>query len=158
MCLFPTTVPAAVWLFYRRPKHTTDDTTTTTTRDTKPGSFAIARPVPRVEYVGSAHLAGLRCSSRARARSCGVSRREAHGRLKHKPPQRRSEMWLGMRDVPRGTGSVLSCSMVVLTTPRRLPWPNRVGSTRNFHNKSIQPFVRTRSPTPAERCQPVVVF
>ena len=52
---FPTTVPAAVCLFCRRPKHTTDDTTTTKTRDTKPGSFAIARPVPCVERVGSGH-------------------------------------------------------------------------------------------------------
>ena len=97
-------------------------------------------------------------SSSARARTCGVSRREAHGRLKHKPPQRRSEMWLGMWDVPRGMGSVLSCSMLVLTTPRRLPWPNRAGSTRNVHNNSIQPFVRTRSPTPVERCQSVVFW
>ena len=32
-----------------------DDTTTTTTRDTKPGSFAIAHPVPRVKRVGSGH-------------------------------------------------------------------------------------------------------
>ena len=154
MCLFPTTVPTAVWLFCRRPKHTIDDTTTTTTRNTKPGSFAIARPVSRVECVDSGH-AGLWCSSRVRARSCGVSRREVHGRLKDKPPQRRSEVWLGMWDVPRGTGLVLSCSKIVITTPRRLPWPNRVGSTRNVHNNSIQQFMRTRSPTPVERFQSV---
>ena len=90
-------------------------------------------------------MAGLWCSSRARARSCGVSRREAHGRLRHKPPQLRGGMWLGMWDVPRGTGSFSSCSMIVLTIPRRLPWPNRAGSTRYVHNNSIQPFVRTRS-------------
>ena len=49
-------------------------------------------------------------------------------------------MWLGMWDVPRGTGSVSRCSMIVLKIPRRLPWPNRTGSTRNVHNNSIQPF------------------
>ena len=65
--LFPTTVPAAVWLFCRRPKHTTDDTTTTTTRDTKPGSFAIARPVPRVECVGSGHGGAVVLVLRARS-------------------------------------------------------------------------------------------
>ena len=63
-----------------------------------------------------------------------------------------------MWDVPRGTGSVSSCSMIVLTIPRRLPWPNRAGSTRNVHNSSIQPFVRTHSLTPVERCQPVVFW
>ena len=103
-------------------------------------------------------MAGLWCSSRARARSCGVSRREAHGCSKHKLPQLRRGMWLGIWDVPRGTGSVSSCSMIVLTIPRRLPWLNRAGSTRNFHNNSIQPFVRTCSPTPVERCQSVVLW
>ena len=103
-------------------------------------------------------MAGLWCSSRARARSCGVSHREAHGRLKHKPPQRCGGMWLGMWDVPRGTGSVSRCSMIVLKMPRRLSWPNRAGSARYVHNNSIQPFVRTRSPTPVERCQPVVFW
>ena len=100
-------------------------------------------------------MAGLWCSSLARARSCGVPRREAHGHLKHKPPHRRGGMWLGMWDVLRGTGSVSSCSIIVLTITRRLPWPNRAGSTRNVHDNSIQPFARTRTPTPVERCQPV---
>ena len=81
-------------------------------------------------------MAGLWCSSRARARSCGVSRREAHGRLKDKPPQRRGGMWLGMWDAPRGTGAVFSCFMIVLNIPRRLRWPNRAGSTRNVDNNS----------------------
>ena len=48
--------------------------------------------------------------------------------------------------------------MIVLTTPRQLPWPNRAVSTRNIHNNSIQPFVRTRSPKPVERCKPVVFW
>ena len=67
MCLFPTTVPAAVCLFCRRPKYTTDDTTTTTTRDTKPGSSAIARPAPRVDCVGSGHGGAVVLVSRARS-------------------------------------------------------------------------------------------
>ena len=65
--LFPTTVPATVCLFCRRPKHTTDDTTTTTTRDTKPGSSAIARPAPRVDCVGSGHGGAVVLVSRARS-------------------------------------------------------------------------------------------
>ena len=67
-------------------------------------------------------------------------------------------MRLGMWDVPRGTGSVSRCFVIVLKIPRRLIWPNRAGSTRYVHNNSIQPFVRTRSPTPVERCQPVVFW
>ena len=67
MYLFPTTVPAVVCLFCRRPKHTTDDTTTTKTRDTKPGSFVIARLVPRVERVGSGHGGAVVLVSRARS-------------------------------------------------------------------------------------------
>ena len=27
--------------------------------------------------------------------------------------------------------------MIVLKIPRRLPWPNRAGSTRNVHNNSM---------------------
>ena len=48
--------------------------------------------------------------------------------------------------------------MIVLTITRRLPLPNRAGSTRNVHNNLIQPFVRTRLPTPVERYQPVVFW
>ena len=96
VCLFPTTtVPAAVWLFCRGPKHTTDDTTTTTTRGKKMPRRARSRAPSRAWNVRAAvdhavDMAGLWwCSSpRARARSCGASRREAQGRLKHKPPQR----------------------------------------------------------------------
>ena len=51
----------------RRPKHTTDDTTTATTRDTKPGSFAIARPAPRVECMGSGHGGAVVLVSRVRS-------------------------------------------------------------------------------------------
>ena len=65
--LFPTTVPAAVWLFCRRPKHTTDDTTTTTTRDKKNAPCAIARPIPRVECVASGHGGAVVLVSRARS-------------------------------------------------------------------------------------------
>ena len=133
--LFPTTVPAAVWLFCRRPKHTTDDTTTTTTRDKKTPR-ARSRAPSRAWNVWPVDMAGLWCSSRARARSCGASRREAQGHLNHKPPQRRGGMWLGMWDVPRGTWSVFSCSMIVLNIPRRLRWSNRAGSKRNVHNNS----------------------
>ena len=133
--LFPTTVPAAVWLFCRRPKHTTDDTTTTTTRDKKTPR-ARSRAPSRAWNVWPVDMAGLWCSSRARARSCGASRREAQGHLNHKPPQRRGGMWLGMWDVPRGTGSVFSCSMIVLNIPRRLRWPHRADSKRNVHNNS----------------------
>ena len=46
---------------------TADDTTTTTTRDTKPGSFGIARPVPRVECVGGGHGRAVVLVSRARS-------------------------------------------------------------------------------------------
>ena len=65
--LFPTTVPAAVWLFCRGPKHTTDDTTTTTTRDKKNAPCAIARPIPRVECVASGHGGAVVFVSRARS-------------------------------------------------------------------------------------------
>ena len=89
---------------------------------------------PRSEW--AVGMAGRWCSSRARARSCGVSRREAQGRLKHKPPQRRGRMWLGMWDAPRGTGSVFRRSMIALNVPRRLRRPNRAGSMRNVNNNS----------------------
>ena len=46
---------------------TADDTTTTTTRDTKPGSFGVARPVPRVERVGGGHGGAVVLVSRARS-------------------------------------------------------------------------------------------
>ena len=39
----------------RRPKHTTNDDATTPTRNTKPASYATARPVPRVCRVGDGH-------------------------------------------------------------------------------------------------------
>ena len=110
VCLFPTTVPAAVWLFCRRPKHTTDDDRRRNDDDNDPRhETRLVRdraPVPCVDCVGSVHGGAvvLVCSSRARARSCGVSHREAHRRFKHKPPQRRGGMWLGIWDVPRGTG------------------------------------------------------
>ena len=55
--------------------------------------------------------------ARARARSCGASRREAQGRLKHKPPQRRDGLWFGMWNAPRDTGLVSSCSVKVLNDP-----------------------------------------
>ena len=72
MCLFPTTVRAAVWLFYRRPKHTTDDTTTTTTRDKKNAPCAIARPIPRVECVASRHGGAVVRADLAKILSCRI--------------------------------------------------------------------------------------
>ena len=118
-----------------------DPNTPPTTRrrqrpETKKTPRARSRAPSRAWNVWPVDMAGLWCSSRARARSCGASRREAQGHLNHKPPQRRGGMWLGMWDAPRGTGSVFSCSMIVLNIPRRLRWPNRAGSTRNVHNNS----------------------
>ena len=95
-----------------------------------------SRAPSRAWNVCAVGMTGLWCSSRARACSCGVSRREAQGRIKHKPPQWRGGMCLGMWDAPRGTGSVFTHSMIVLNVPRRLRWPNRAGSTRNVNNNS----------------------
>ena len=118
-----------------------DPNTPPTTRrrqrpETKKTPRARSRAPSRAWNVWPVDMAGLWCSSRARARSCGASRREAQGHLNHKPPQRRGGMWLGMWDAPRGTGSVFSCSMIVLNIPRRLRWPNRAGSKRNVDNNS----------------------
>ena len=120
---------------YEHPTHLTSDDDAPTTRKKNPPRKRPCVPTrPRSGW--AVGMAGRWCSSRARARSCGVSRREAQGRLNHKPPQRRGGMWLGMWDAPRGTGSVFSCSMIVLNIPRRLRWPHRADSKRNVHNNS----------------------
>ena len=137
---------------------TADDTTTTTTRDMKPGSFAIARPAPRVECVDSGHDGAVVLVSRARSFVWCVTPR---GTRAFKTQAAAAAWWYlswyGGRTKRHGVG-FSSCSMIVLNIPRRLPWPNPAGSTRNVHNNSIQPFARTRSPTPVERCQPVVFW
>ena len=93
------------------------------------------------------------CSSRVASRSFDVACGEAKGRLKHKPPQRRGVVCLGLCDVPGGTGSISSRSVVILKVPRGLRWPNSAGSTSNIDNNSTQPFVSTRSTTSVVRCR-----
>ena len=156
MYLFPTTVPAVVCLFCRRPKHTTDDTTTTKTRDTKPGSFVIARPVPRVEHVGSGHGGAVVLVSRARSFVWCVTPRGARAFKRQAAAAAWWDVaWYVGRTKRHGIGFELfhDSSNNSASTPMAKP---RAGSTRNVHNNSIQPFVRTRSPTPVERFQPVV--
>ena len=44
-------------------------------------------------------------------------------------------MCFGICDAPRGTGSILSGPMIVLSTPRRLQGPIRADSMRNPKNE-----------------------
>ena len=134
---------------------TADDTTMTTTRDTKPGSSAIARRVPRVECVGSGHGGAVVLVSRARSFVWCVTPRGARVfKTQATAAAWWDVAWYVGRTKRHGVGfEVFHDSPKI---PRRPPWPNRAGSTRYVHNNSIQPFVRTRSPTPVERCQLVV--
>ena len=116
------------------PKRTTDDDGTTAIRKKYPASHATARVGPPAQRVGGGHggaPGARRGSCRVRA-MCHAERRR--GKFKRK---RRSGVMVcvGICDAPRGTGSFLSGSMVVLSTPRPFRGPTRADSIRNPNNQ-----------------------
>ena len=128
VCLFMTTVPVAVWLFFcRRPKRTTDDDATTTTQDTTPASYAIARPIlPRARHVGDGHCGAVALVAGRVARR--VPRREAQGGIQTEATHRCDGLCVGMRVAPTGARPLSSGSVIILSTPRRLRAPVRAYS------------------------------
>ena len=146
---------AAIRVVPGLPRRTADDDTTTTTRDSKPPR-ARSRVPSRARAVWAKGMAGLWCSSQVASRSRRVSRREAQGRIKTQATQPPDGLCVCVRDAPRGTGSILSGSMIVLSIPRRLRGPTRAGSMRSVNNNSWQSFNWTRSTTTVTRCQSAV--
>ena len=107
----------------------------TTTRRRRPEKNIPPRTRPRRVLVlarrrseWAVGMAGPWCSSWVVSRSCRVSRREAQGQILTEATQRRDGLCVGIYDAPRGTGSILNGSMIVLSTPRRLRAPARAYS------------------------------
>ena len=121
------------------PEHPTgladdDATTTTTTRNTKPASYAPARPVLRVRLACDGHGgAVILAVGRVAFVSCATPR--GAGTNLNDRDAAAYGLCVCICDAPRGTGLFLSGSMIMLSIPRRLRGPTRAVSMRNPNNE-----------------------
>ena len=110
----------------------------TTTRRRRPeirkSPRARSRVPSRACVMWTKGMAGLWCSSRVASPSCCGPRRETHGQIYTTATQRCDGLCVCICDAPRGTGSILSGSMIVLSFPRRLRGRTRAASMINSNN------------------------